>query len=86
MELRYASTFPLCRTVLDARVEAIYERSTKTVRCLDCSPAESGTDVDAVAPVVEVGTPGSSARREYERRHANREARVRKKHPKIAAS
>ena len=32
---------------------------------------------------VEAGTPGSSARREFERRKANREERIRAKHPKL---
>ncbi|WP_260458794.1 nuclease-related domain-containing protein [Actinotalea ferrariae] len=33
--------------------------------------------------VVEAGTAGSSARREYERRSAKREARIREKHPRL---
>jgi hypothetical protein len=34
-------------------------------------------------PELEVGTAGASARREHQRRHANREQRVRDKHPRI---
>jgi hypothetical protein len=34
-------------------------------------------------PDVDVGTPGGSARREFERRQQNRHARVRAKHPKV---
>ena len=96
MKLRYAGVCRVCDAELAARVEAIYERSTKTVRCLDCSPAESRTpspnrwlrserseprnhDPDPIDP----GTPGASARREYERRQAKREARIREKHPKL---
>ena len=39
MKLRYAGVCRVCEAELPARVQAIYERSTKTVRCLDCSPA-----------------------------------------------
>lgn len=80
MKLRYAGVCRLCDAELPARTEAIYERSSKTVRCLDCSPAESS----AGGPEpIDVGTPGASARREFERRQAKREARIRKKHPKL---
>jgi hypothetical protein len=34
-------------------------------------------------PELETGTAGASARREHERRHANREKRVREKHPRV---
>ena len=105
MKLRYAGVCRVCEADLAARVEAIYERSTRTVRCLDCSPilteaspAPSVVEVPPVHSVVEVrakraskpstgpidpGTPGASARREYERRQAKREARIREKHPKL---
>jgi hypothetical protein len=95
MKLRYAGVCRVCKTELAARVEAIYERSTKTVRCLDCSPAlveDSPADplVEEGAPrpsrdpqTIDPGTPGASARREYERRQAKREARIREKHPKL---
>jgi len=95
MKLRYAGTCRVCGTSLAARVEAIYERSTKTVRCVTCSPAEVRWSSDGeeragvsrpspvVAEPIDVGTPGGSARRQFERRHANREARIREKHPKI---
>jgi hypothetical protein len=75
MRLRYAGVCRVSGTSLAARTDAIYERSTKTVRCLDCSPA--------VPVEPDIGTPGASARREFERRHVNREARVRARHPKL---
>jgi hypothetical protein len=103
MKLRYAGTCRRCGTSLKARTEAIYERSTKTVRCLDCCPAKPVVEVRAQraskppTPVVEevaqqpsrypdpidAGTPGASARREFERRQAKRETRIREKHPKL---
>ena len=89
MRLRYDGVCRVCDAELAARVEAIYERSTKTVRCLDCSPAPSVVEVRAQRAStphpepLDPGTPGASARREYERRQARREARIREKHPKL---
>ena len=103
MKLRYAGTCRVCGTALEARVEAIYERSTRTVRCLDCSPTASVVEVRAEraskppSSVVEevaqqpsrnpdpidIGTPGASARREFERRHTKRETRIRGKYGKL---
>jgi hypothetical protein len=98
MRLRYAGVCRVCDAELAARVEAIYERSTKTVRCLDCttatqpplevSPIQSLVEEGALRPSrnqepIDPGTPGASARREYERRQAGREARICQKHPKI---
>ncbi|WP_345525648.1 hypothetical protein [Nocardioides endophyticus] len=42
IRLRYTGTRRICGTSLEARTEAIYERSTKTVRCLDHSPRGPG--------------------------------------------
>jgi hypothetical protein len=89
MKLRYAGACRLCGAELAARTEAIYERSTKTVRCLDCSPAAPVVEVQAERaskpPIdqIDVGTPGASARREYERRQAKRETRIRGRHAKL---
>ena len=70
MRLRYSGTCRVCSVELPAKAEAIYERSSKTVRCLthdtasDASP-EPSEQVDS-------GSPGASARREFERRKAKR--------------
>lgn len=80
--LRFAGTCRVCGIGVSARAEAIYERATKTVRCLECSVGDADLAIGAPAQV-EIGTPGASARREYERRHAGREARVRSSHPKM---
>ena len=66
MKLRYAGVCHLCGAELSARAEAVYDRSTKTVRCLDCSPAEPAPLVEHVETPepIDVGTPGASARRE----------------------
>lgn len=71
MKLRYAGSCRLCGTTLPARTDAVYERVTKTVRCVECAPV--GVEP---APVV-TSHAGSSARREYERRRAKDEDRLR---------
>ena len=83
MRLRYAGTCRVCEQDLPARTEAIYERSSKTVRCLSHDEAGPVDAVEGDEAAIDVGTPGASARREFERRKAGRERRVRAKHPKI---
>ncbi|WKN47408.1 nuclease-related domain-containing protein [Nocardioides sp. Arc9.136] len=93
MRLRYAGSCRACGTVLEARTEAVYERATKTVRCLTCVAATahagredplSGTDAARpAADPLDAGTAGASARREHERRRARREERIRTAHPKL---
>ncbi|MBM6402619.1 NERD domain-containing protein [Phycicoccus sp. MQZ13P-5] len=89
MRLRFAGTCRVCGSELPARAEAIYERATRTVRCVShevstpsAGPAEDVPDV-AVPEVVDPGTAGASARREFDRRKAAREERIRAKHPKL---
>lgn len=79
MRLRYAGLCRLCDAALPAKTEAIYERSTKTVRCLD----HDASAPERTAEEIDPGTPGGSARREFERREGNRERRIREKHPKL---
>lgn len=110
MKLRYAGVCRLCAAVLPARMEAVYERSTKTVRCVQCPvdaerepvaeerPVAQQEAVPEVSPVADLelvtqeelaavieidqgvaGTAGSSARREYDRRKAKDEARLRER-------
>jgi hypothetical protein len=74
MRLRYAGTCRVCSRPLAAGADAVYERDSKTVRCVDCA---------AAAPDTEPGNAGASARREYERRRSSREQRVRAAHPKL---
>lgn len=87
MRLRYAGTCRLCFAELPAKAEAIYERTTKTVRCLDCSTAANEVEEPLFEPepdgAVDAGTPGGSARREFERRQGKRVERIRTKHPKL---
>lgn len=75
MRLRYAGTCRLCGSALPAGTEAIYERNSKTVRCLEC--------VTARIMEPDLGSAGASAWREYERRKQKREERIRASHPKL---
>ena len=93
MKLRYAGSCRLCGSDLPVRVDAIYERATKTVRRVECPSvgAISESDVSleeesgSVEPAPEpaAGVAGSSARREYERRKAKDEERLRQKWGKL---
>ncbi|MBK7822899.1 MAG: NERD domain-containing protein [Tessaracoccus sp.] len=119
MKLRYAGVCRVCGIDLPTRADAIYERTTKTVRCVDCQPearaiegvlgtvgdAGSSPTIEAATsgagpglspagepesvPTVETpfaidaGAAGSSARREYERRKAKDEERLRQKWGKL---
>jgi hypothetical protein len=84
MRLRYAGACRLCSDSVQAGTEAIYESDTKTVRCLECA-----TETPETAPHLErvgynslsteSGIAGSSARREYERRKAKDEEKLREK-------
>ena len=90
MKLRYAGVCRVCGTELPARADAIYERATKTVRCVECptevAVVETETEAQS-APVAltptESDVAGSSARREYERRKARDEERLREKWGKL---
>jgi hypothetical protein len=81
MRLRYSGTCRVCSVELPAKAEAIYERSSKTVRCTTHDTASDASP--GVSNAVDAGSPGASARREFERRKAKREERTRAKHPKL---
>ena len=81
MRLRYSGTCRVCSVELPAKAEAIYERSSKTVRCITHDTASEASP--GVSEEVDIGSPGASARREFERRKAKREERTRAKHPKL---
>lgn len=89
MRLRYAGTCRHCGTTLSAGDIAIHDRAAKAVQCVSCSPdSQSAGDKPAwgdqdAADVESSGQAGVSVRREYERRRANREDRVRAAHPKL---
>jgi hypothetical protein len=82
MMLRYAGACRSCGMQLTAGTMAVYERTTKTVRCLACSPRWAG-DNGSEGAGLDAGTAGASARRELERRKARRKQRIRAAHPKV---
>jgi len=85
MRLRYAGACRLCGASLPAGTEAIYESETKTVRCLGCATGAAESMSRGLEPPcgaslsTEPGVAGSSARREYERRKAKDEEKLREK-------
>ncbi len=98
MRLRYPGSCRDCARPIPAGQWAVYHRLAKTVHCLSCCDLEvrAGTggirpEIPAVPtsadpvspPPVDTGTAGASARREYERRAANRETRIRAAHPRV---
>lgn len=89
MRLRYAGRCRICEIELPAKSDAIYERAFRTVRCVTCvsGPEVVGEELhsapDELPRTVDPGVPGASARREYERRHARREERIRTEHRRL---
>lgn len=85
MRLRYAGTCRLCAASLPAGTQAIYESETKTVRCVECATQATEDMPPHLEPPcdeslsTESGVAGSSARREYERRKAKDEEKLRQK-------
>lgn len=84
MRLRYAGVCRVCGSELPAGADAAYERSTRTVRCVECptsssAPAPFEAALEAAGPPAGAGVAGSSARREYERRKERDEERLRKR-------
>jgi Nuclease-related domain len=70
-----------CGIALRAGEVAVYERSTRSIRCVVC-PTEAGDSTEESA--LYSGVAGASARREYERRKVNRVARVKDKFGRFA--
>lgn len=97
MTLRYPGTCSRCGTPLAAGVTADYNRTSKTVACVECparramperaeqSAAPRHAITPDAPPELEVvdGTAGGSAAREFDRRHEARQQRVQANHPKI---
>ena len=83
MRLRYAGTCRACGQDLPARTFAAYDSATKTVVCATCSPAESVQPTEPGDAPFASGTAGASAQREFDKRHARRETRIRNAHPHL---
>jgi hypothetical protein len=70
LRLRYAGTCSECGTPLAQGTYALYDRRLRTIRCVVC-PVDG-----AAATAFDSGTAGASAQREYERRVAGRQSRI----------
>jgi hypothetical protein len=75
LRLRYPGTCVECGTSLAEGTAALYDGRLKKVRCVTCPLPDANTSI-----VVDPGIAGGSAQREYERRVANREARVKQRY------
>ena len=75
LRLRYGGTCVACGMSLSQGAQAMYHAASKTVRCIEC-PVEA---ISARPTTLDAGAAGGSARREYERRVARRDARVKDK-------
>jgi len=89
MKLRYPGACRICGVELAAREDAVYERASKSVRCVACPTAadleklRSELEMGVEPTVLDAGVAGASAAREYEWRKAKREERIRARHPKL---
>ena len=94
MRLRYPGHCRTCAASLPAGQWAVYHREAKQVECLACqeqsTPAldaepASTLAADSTLPIAEPapGQAGASARREYQRRAAQRADRTRSAHPRL---
>jgi hypothetical protein len=75
-----------CGVTLAAGERAAWDRTTRTVRCLPCAQAVSAIaeiEPPAESASIEPGVAGGSAQREFERRHNEREDRIRAAHPRL---
>jgi len=81
MRLRYAGQCQRCGAAISAGTVAAYYRESKSVICQSC---ESPTlEVNLPLAPVPAGTPGASARREFQRRSDARDSRIRTNHPVV---
>jgi hypothetical protein len=75
MRLRYAGRCARCGSPLAAGAEAIYDRATRTVHCVEC-PKEEAEGEPAEPLAIDPGVAGASAQREFDRRKVKRESRI----------
>lgn len=90
MSLRRDGSCVVCEVALPSGTRARWDSDQRTVTCLSCAdPSKSElplrTEAEHSAPTtgIDAGVAGASAQREYERRRAKRELKVRTRHPRI---
>jgi hypothetical protein len=70
--VKYDGPCSKCGTILHAGSPAVWDRSARKMSCIECPPPSAEAPAP---PPIEAGVAGGSARREQERRLANRETR-----------
>src|SRR5258708_3425725 len=75
LQLRYPGGCIRCGKQLVKGIDALYDAATRTVRCTECV----STQKHGATWPDDSGVAGSSAQREFDRRHAAREERVRRR-------
>jgi len=70
--VKYDGRCSRCGVALRRGTPAVWDRASRTVHCIECPT----TAQEPVEPVVEQGVAGRSARAEYERRAAKRDAAI----------
>ena len=70
--VKYDGPCARCGTLLNKGMPAVWDNARRGMHCVQCPDAQ----VAAEPPSTEVGVAGGSARREYERRSAKREAAI----------
>jgi hypothetical protein len=73
--VKYNGTCTRCGTALLKGMPAVWDRATRTIRCIECPIPQPPPPPPAPA-AVDKGVAGHSARVEYERRAAKREAAI----------
>ena len=74
--VKFDGTCSRCGSPLPRGTVAIWERATRTIRCVECLAPPLPPPPPPVPAPVDAGIAGASARREHDRRAAKREARI----------
>jgi hypothetical protein len=84
LALRRDDTCASCGSALPAGTKAYWDATARQTTCSSCIEGVTvPVQPQAVLEPVETSTAGSSARREFERRTARREAAIRERHPRL---
>jgi nuclease-like protein len=78
IRLRYRATCSRCETPLAPGTLAAWDKTEKAATCSTCLAVGAGVKTSEIA--IDRGIAGASSRREFERRHERREAKIREQH------
>ena len=82
LEIRRDDACVCCGAALAAGTAAWWDPEARTVTCATCQDSPDRSSIPAQGPL-QLGDPGASLVREYERRKRYREQRTREAHPRI---